>query len=383
SGYPMPLAFVARDLVDQNARDIAQRAGNKHIRIASKSIRCVPLLERLLASDNRYRGIMAYSAREAVFLSQQGLDDILIGYPVMRGAEESRLCDELRRGKRIICMVDCAGHVESLVRLAATCDVTIPLCIDLDLSSRFPGLHFGVHRSPLSRAAQVVDLCRRIADNSRLRLTGLMGYEAQIAGLPDNAPGGGLKNTIVRMLKRRSLRELRERRSRAVEALRAAGMELAFVNGGGTGSMESTAAEDCVTEVTAGSGFFSPVLFDWYAGFKHRPAVGYAVEITRKPDFDLYTCHGGGYVASGVGKDKNPRPYLPEGAALLPHEGAGEVQTPIRYTGPEKLNLGDPVYMRYAKAGERCERFNCLLAVSGGQVVDELPTYRGEGQVFL
>ena len=383
SGYPMPLAFVDLDLFDQNARDIAQRAGNKRVRIASKSIRCVPLIERVLASHDRYRGIMAYCAREAVFLSQQGLDNILIAYPVMRGAEESRLCDELRRGKRIICMVDCAEHVESLGRLAAIHDITIPLCVDLDLSSRFPGLHFGVHRSPLFDAAQVVDLCKGIADNEHLRLAGLMGYEAQIAGLPDNVPGNSLKNALVRFLKRRSLRELRERRSRTVAALRAAGVELSFVNGGGTGSMESTSAEDCVTEVTAGSGFFSPVLFDWYAAFRHQPAVAYAIEITRRPDTSIFTCHGGGYVASGVGKDKQPHPYLPHGAQLLPHEGAGEVQTPIRYSGPEKLAFGDPIFMRYAKAGELCERFNCLLAVSNGKVVNEFPTYRGEGQVFL
>ena len=379
----MPLAFVDLDRFDQNTHDVVHRAGNKHVRVASKSIRCVPLIERILASDDRYRGVMAYCSREAVFLSQQGIDDILIGYPIMRGAEESRLCDELGRGKRIICMVDCREHVDALARLAANHDVTIPLCVDLDLSSRFPGLHFGVHRSPLSEAAQVLNLCWHIAGNDRLRLSGLMGYEAQIAGLPDNVPGSALKNALVRMLKKRSLRELRDRRSRTVEALRAAGMDLAFVNGGGTGSIESTVAEDSVTEVTVGSGFFSPVLFDWYAGFRHLPAVGYAIEITRAPDTNTYTCHGGGYVASGAGKDKQPHPYLPQGAELLPHEGAGEVQTPVRYRGPEKLALGDPVFMRYAKAGELCERFNCLLAVSGGKVVDELPTYRGEGQVFL
>ena len=39
--------------------------------------------------------------------------------------------------------------------------------------------------------------------------------------------------------------------------------------------------------------------------------------------------------------------------------------------------------MRHSKAGELCERFDRLLLVSGGRVVGEALTYRGEGQAFL
>jgi D-serine deaminase-like pyridoxal phosphate-dependent protein len=379
----MPLAFVDLDLLDRNAREIAERAHGKRIRVASKSIRCVPLMERILSAGPPFEGIMAYSAREAVFLSQQGFDDILIAYPVLHEAVDARLCEELQCGKRICCMVDSVEHVQYLDGLGRANAVEVPVCVDIDLSTSFPGLHFGVRRSPLKSPNDVVELCRRIASSSHLRLEGLMGYEAQIAGVPDNARGSTLKNAIVRMLKRRSIADLRERRASIVDALRDDGIRLTFVNGGGTGSVETTAAEDCVTEVTVGSGFFSPTLFDGYASFRHHPAAAYAIEVTRLPRPGIYTCHGGGYVASGVGRDKMPKPYLPEGARLLPMEGAGEVQTPILYDGPEKLRLGDPVFMRYAKAGEMCERFNVLLAISEGTVVGELPTYRGEGQVFL
>jgi D-serine deaminase-like pyridoxal phosphate-dependent protein len=47
------------------------------------------------------------------------------------------------------------------------------------------------------------------------------------------------------------------------------------------------------------------------------------------------------------------------------------------------LELGDKVLMRHAKAGELCERFDSLHLVRGGRVVDEVPTYRGEGRTFL
>ncbi|HNR30510.1 MAG TPA: amino acid deaminase/aldolase, partial [Candidatus Hydrogenedentes bacterium] len=89
-------------------------------------------------------------------------------------------------------------------------------------------------------------------------------------------------------------------------------------------------------------------------------------------------------IASGAAApDKLPQPYLPEGARLIVQEGAGEVQTPVRYDGPEKLGLGDPVFMRHAKAGELCERFNTLLLVSRGRIIEETPTYRGQGWCFL
>jgi D-serine deaminase-like pyridoxal phosphate-dependent protein len=96
------------------------------------------------------------------------------------------------------------------------------------------------------------------------------------------------------------------------------------------------------------------------------------------------TCHGGGYVASGApGRDKLPVPYLPAGGALLRNEGAGEVQTPVRFPPSVRLAIGDPVFFRHAKAGELCERFDTLVLLAGGVVVDEVRTYRGDGCTFV
>ena len=47
------------------------------------------------------------------------------------------------------------------------------------------------------------------------------------------------------------------------------------------------------------------------------------------------------------------------------------------------LRIGDRVYLRHAKAGELCERFDSLHLVQGGRIVDEVPTYRGEGRCEL
>jgi len=59
------------------------------------------------------------------------------------------------------------------------------------------------------------------------------------------------------------------------------------------------------------------------------------------------------------------------------------VQTPVSGSAAGGLRVGDNVYMRHAKAGELCERFETLYLVEGDELVGEVPTYRGEGRCFL
>lgn len=383
-GRAMPFAYLDLDLLETNLRQIIARAGGKRIRIASKSIRCLPVLQRILAADRAFQGVMCFTAPEAVYLSQQGLDDLLLGYPCWQPEQVSAICREVRQGKTIVAMLDSVEHVRHLEEIAAREGVVLPVCLDIDLSTDFPGLHFGVWRSSIFSPRDALLVYREIERCPHLRLDGIMGYEAQIAGVGDRLPGQRLKSALVEYLKQKSIERLAKRRAETVKLLAAHGAKLRFVNGGGTGSLESTRQEPDVTEVTVGSGFFSPALFDQYRRFKHLPAAGFAVEIVRRPKPEIYTCSGGGYIGSGAtGPDKQPRPYLPEGAKLTGLEGAGEVQTPVYYRGAIRLSLGDPILMRHSKAGELCERFNTLLLVSKGQVVDEVNTYRGDGLCFL
>ena len=40
------------------------------------------------------------------------------------------------------------------------------------------------------------------------------------------------------------------------------------------------------------------------------------------------------------------------------------------------------MWLRHAKAGELCERFDALQLVAGDAIVGTVPTYRGDGQNF-
>ncbi|MBB6635182.1 amino acid deaminase/aldolase [Cohnella thailandensis] len=383
-GLPTPYAYLDLDLFDANARAIAEAAGDKKVRIASKSIRCVDALRRILSAGSVFQGIMCFTGREAVWLAGQGFDDLLLGYPIWNRDEIEGIARLVHEGHSIVLMVDSMEHVEHIERIAQAAGVRMPVCLDIDMSSTYPGLRFGVWRSPLGGWRQARPIVERIAASKSVRLDGIMGYEAQIAGLGDNIPGQALQNRIVRLLKKRSIVEVARRRSEVLEGIRSLGLPLRIVNAGGTGSLASSRLEPGVTEITAGSGFYSPLLFDAYRGFRYEPAAGFAVAVVRRPAPGVYTCLGGGYVASGApGNEKLPKPYLPAGMRLMPREGAGEVQTPLRYDGAEPLAIGDPVFFRHAKAGELCERFDLLYAVSNGTIVGEYKTYRGMGECFL
>lgn len=381
-GVPLPFAYVDLDLLDANIQAILQRASGMPIRVASKSVRCVDILKRVLAASPGFRGIMCYTAPEAAHLSKHGFDDLLVAYPCWQERDVKCACELVQQGKSVTLMVDSVEHIQHLEALAAKYGVTLPLCLDIDLSMDIPGLHFGSWRSSVNSAEAAVKVYDAIAASPHLRLDGVMGYEGQIAGLGDK--GSSIRTRLIRLLKQRSIPQLAERRQAIIEALKARGAKLRFVNGGGTGSIESTIKEKVVTEVAVGSGFYAPGLFDHYVAFQHQPAAGFAIEIVRQPKAGMYTCLGGGYIASGsMDNNRLPVPYLPAGAKLTALEGAGEVQTPIAYTGPEKLALGDPIFLRHSKAGELCERFNHLYLISQGQIVDQVPTYRGEGMNFL
>jgi D-serine deaminase-like pyridoxal phosphate-dependent protein len=386
-----PFALVDLDAIWANADDLERRAAGKPIRLASKSLRCRALQERVLARDG-FRGTLAFTLPEALWLARHGFEDILVAYPTADRAalgELHRLPTELPHA-RVTVMVDSVEQLDlidaAFPRAGDPSLAPVRICIDLDAGYRALGgrIIVGAKRSPVHTPAQAAALTRAILDRDGLRLVGIMSYEAQIAGLGDTPPGRPLRARAIRVVQARSARELAARRAAAVEAVEAVAGPLEFVNGGGTGSLESTGAEGAVTEVTAGSGLYGPALFDSYRAFTPRPAALFALPIVRRPGRGVVTALGGGYLASGpADAARLPVPHLPAGLRLDRQEGAGEVQTPLLGSAADDLAIGDRVYLRHAKAGELCERFSSLHLLEGERIVEEAPTYRGEGQCFL
>ncbi|MEU3048888.1 amino acid deaminase/aldolase [Streptomyces sp. NPDC006984] len=380
-----PLALVDLDAFDANAADLVRRAGGKPVRVASKSVRCRALLERVLAREG-FAGVMAFTLGESLWLARAGFRDVLLAYPSADRAGFAELTGDAELAAEVTVVVDDPAQLDLIDSSRRGGRAEVRVCLELDTALHLLGgrLRVGARRSPLRGPAELAGLARVVARRPGFRLVGLMAYEGHVAGVGDAVPGAPLRSRAVRALQRAARRELAERRAAVVAAVRAVEPGLEFVNGGGTGSVQHTAAEACVTEVAAGSGLFLPRLFDHYTSFRGRPAALFAQPVVRRPGVGAVTVLGGGYPASGpAGADRSPVPWLPEGLRYDAREGAGEVQTPLLGPAADDLLIGDRVWFRHAKAGELCERFETLHLVEGDRVTGSVPTYRGEGRTFL
>lgn len=388
----LPAALVDLDAFDRNVDIHLEliRGRGTPLRPASKSIRVVALLRRVLdRGGDQFRGVLCFTVREAAFLATRGFDDLLVAYPEYQEQDLQLAARLTGDGHRIALTTDSIEGVERIggAGQRAGVKLNVVLCVDMSLKLFGGRVHLGVRRSPIHSPEDVLRVAQTAGRTAGTTLVGLLGYEAQIAGLQDANPFDRWMNGPKSFVKQRSIREVRERRAAIVEHLRRNGIALTLVNGGGVGSLDSTTPDTGVTEITAGSGFYKPHLFDYYRAphmARLEPAAFFALEVTRRPTMRMVTCLGGGYVASGPpGWDKIPRPWLPEGLSLSPDEACGEVQTPLKMPADLQLSLGDPVIFRHAKGGELMERFREVLLLQQGRVVDRVPTYRGEGQCFL
>ncbi|ALG83821.1 alanine racemase [Gordonia phthalatica] len=386
-----PVLALDLDLLDHNIADLHRRASGVPIRVASKSLRVRSIIEQILDRLG-FAGVLAYDVAEAHWLAtESGVADVLLGYPtVKRDALATLLADDLAC-RRVTLLVDDAAQLDLVDTVLPPAQrPSVRVAIDLDASLRAAGgrVHLGVRRSPIHTREQAVELARTIAARDGFTLVGVMSYEAQVAGVGNAAPGKLAMNTAVNAIQLASMAEIRHRRGKVIAALREIA-DLEFVNAGGTGSLEETAKDASVTDIAAGSGFFGGHLFDTYRHFRPAPAMAFGLDVLRHPADGIVTCAGGGWIASGPpADDRLPKPVWPEGLEYVGTEAAGEVQTPLVGAAARDLRVGDRVWFRHTKSGEPAERTERVALIrrnddGGADVVDVVPTYRGEGRCFL
>jgi D-serine deaminase-like pyridoxal phosphate-dependent protein len=378
-----PFAVVDLAALRVNATAMVTRAGGKPIRLASKSVRC-RAITRAVVAEPGYQGVLALTLPEALWLAGD-VEDVVVAYPTADRAALQALAADERLAGRVTIMIDSVEQLDFVEHVVGTPAHPIRVSLDLDASLELLGgrVHLGPLRSPVHAPEQAAALARAVVARPAFRLVGLMSYEGQIAGVGDNAPGSPVSRLQIQLMQKASVKELAQRRAAMVAAVRRVA-DLEFVNGGGTGSIESTVAEAAVTEVAAGSGLYCPTLFDTYRSFHPVPAAFFALSVVRRPSAKAATVLGGGWVASGpAGADRLPMPSWPTGLRLTKLEGAGEAQTPLVGPGAAALRVGDRVWFRHTKAGELCERVDELHLVDGAEIVASVPTYRGEGRAFL
>jgi D-serine deaminase-like pyridoxal phosphate-dependent protein len=382
--------LVDLDAFDRNIAlflaELRRAGGQQKIRLATKSVRVPALLRRVLDADPVFQGLMVYCATEADFLAREGFDDLLVAYPTVQPSDLRLLRQIHEQGTTVRLMIDSLEQAKLISQAMAGTARPFPLTLDIDMSLRLLGgsLHLGVRRSPVRSVDAAMRIVREVAALPHVELRSAMGYEAQVAGLGDENPFKRRMAPIARLVRGKSRQRVAELRRNFAEAMAREGMPLNLFNGGGSGSINYTAAEPWLTELTIGSGLLCSHLFSYFSNIRPEPACFFALSVVRSSDERYITCQGGGYIASGEpGWEKVPVPYLPAGLKLVPMEGCGEVQTPLLLPAGTAVSLGDPVLFRHAKAGELAEHFNTYYLVAGGKITEQTPTYRGRGACFL
>lgn len=395
---PLPACAVDLDAFDRNTDMLAQymreNGKGKTIRMATKSLRVLPLTLRVLEKHpDIFKGVMCLSAKEAELLAAAGVNDLLIAYPTVQKSDLDILRKMHERNIKVSLVVDDIEQMKALENAMQGVKKPFPIIIEMDMSLRlFNGLiHLGVHRSPIESIDHLRALLQASRNYPSLKTIGCMAYDAADAGLTDLDPYNTLMNSIAGLVRNLVGLYAKYMREQIPAVFEEVGIKLEIFNGGGTGSinrivkkkelMQRPTVKE-LTEVTVGGGLLCATQFSHYSNlqgpFSFKPSIFFILPVTRIPKANYVTCSGGGYVASGdPGWNRVPQPNLPAGLKLTSTQGCGEAQTPL--TGQNLPTIGGIVLFRPAKSGEIAENFNEYSLVSKDQIVDTVKTYRGMG----
>src|SRR6476620_3053493 len=124
-----PFAVVDLDALDDNAKSMITRAHGLPIRLATKSIRCRAVTNRVL-ERSEFRGVLAYSLAEAIWLARSGIPDILLGYPTLDHSGLTDLAQDDQLCESIMVVVDSVANCDIITGAAA--GRKIKVCMDID-----------------------------------------------------------------------------------------------------------------------------------------------------------------------------------------------------------------------------------------------------------
>lgn len=143
-----PLAVVDLDAFDANADDLVRRAAGKPVRVASKSVRCRALLERVLARPG-FAGIMSFTLAESLWLARSGFEDVLLAYPSADRAGFGELANDAKLAGAVTVLVDDPAQLDLIDAARDGGAEEIRVCLELDTALRLFGgrVRIGARRS--------------------------------------------------------------------------------------------------------------------------------------------------------------------------------------------------------------------------------------------
>ena len=230
-----PALLLDMDALEGNIRTMGEFFIGKRAKLRPhfKTDKC-PRISHMQISAGA-KGITCSKLGEAEVLAAAGIRDILIANQIVSHEKLLRVAGLIRSGVRVAILADNAENIRDIARAAAACGVVIPLLVEVDV---------GMGRCGVGTAEEALALARLIRETEGVAFDGLQAYEGHLSHIPsEEERRAGVAVMIAKI-------------EGAVELLKANGIAVKEISGGGTGTYGITGDNTIWTEIQAGSYLF-------------------------------------------------------------------------------------------------------------------------------
>lgn len=195
-----------------------------------KGQKCRAMADRLIAAG--VCGLSCATLAEAELMTRTAAPSVLITSPIVGAAMIDRLVVVTGGSAEVLAVVDNEGAVDALEQALARVDRSIGILVDIDVGQR---------RTGVPNRATLEAVARRVAAAPHLRFAGIQAYYGHLQAIRDYGERAA------------KARAAQEEIAACVTTLKDAGLAVAIVSGGGTGTVEIDARTGPFTELQLGS----------------------------------------------------------------------------------------------------------------------------------
>lgn len=256
-----PALLVDLDVMEANIARVAETCRNAGIawRPHIKGQKTPEIVRMEIAAGAI--GATCAKVGEAEVMVDAGITDILIANQIVGALKIARLIALLDRAD-VKVAVDSRDNATALGAAALAAGRRLGVVIEVNT---------GMNRAGVEPGTPVVDLARHIAATPGLDFRGVMGWEAHTVAIADPAEKAQAVAAAIALL------------TASADACRAAGLPVAIVSCGGTGSFPHCAHQPGITEIQAGGAIFSDVLYRRRFNLDFPQALTLLATVTSRP----------------------------------------------------------------------------------------------------
>jgi D-serine deaminase-like pyridoxal phosphate-dependent protein len=368
AGIAQPTLVIDRQRLDANIKTVRQALAPTKLalRIVTKSLQAPALLQAVMAGTGASRLMVFNGVMLDEMVRTQPASDVLLGrpLPVMQVDEFLR-----RHGGNSApaahpqWLVDSPQRLRQYLAVARSRGASLKVNLEIDV---------GLHRGGLSDAKAVAELLDLAKLEDLVEVTGLMGYDAQVEGVP--FPRSELARVKQRYADARGVLAAKLRLDPGKLTLNTAGSPTYMLH------LDDRAAN----EVALGSGFVKPLDFDLDTLTHHVPAAFIAEPVLKEMDQAIIptieTFSGlidvidpnsrkAFFAYGGYG---DAEPVSPQGLEFSSLYGGRAM-----LTGSARVDLkqDDFIFFRPRESEGVFLQFGDLAVYDGGEIVAHWPTF--------